>query len=116
MAMTRSVLGALFLALVVGLVWAPALTAAPATGSVQGKVTLFGKPLAAGKLWFHPAKGKPVVATVKNGAYSAAKVPVGELRITLEGKGVPKKYAAVKTTPLTLTVQKGENNCDLVVN
>ena len=82
-------------------------------GSVEGKVTLSGKPLPAGKVSVHPAKGKPVVAPVKGGDYSANAVPAGEVVITIEGKGVQRAYASPKTSPLRLEVKKGKNLHDV---
>src|SRR5262245_65630992 len=63
-------------------------------GSVEGVVRLDGQPLEKGKVSFHPAKGKAVEATVKDGAYSAKDVPAGKVRVTVEGQGVPKTYGS----------------------
>jgi hypothetical protein len=83
------------------------------TGAVEGKVTFKGKPLDKGKIAFHPEKGKPVTAEIqKDGTYSAKNVPVGEMRITVEAKGLPKDYADPKKSALRLDIQKGMNNCD----
>ena len=99
--------------LVLGPSLAPGLAADKGKASVQGKITVFGKPLANGKVWFHPAKGKPVGAVVKNGAYSAAGVPVGDLRVTVEGKGVPRRYSSAEKSPLKVSAQEGNNTYDL---
>jgi hypothetical protein len=104
-------------ALVAGLAFGvPADAADKGVGSVEGKVTLFGKPVAAGKISFHPAKGKPVVARVKDGDYSVNAVPAGEVVVTIEGKGVPPKYASPKTSPLRLEVRKGKNVHDVALS
>jgi hypothetical protein len=58
---------------------------------------------------FHPARGKPVVAPLKGGSYSAKGVPVGELVVTVEGRGLPAKYASPDTTPLRVRVREGKN-------
>ncbi len=88
----------------------PAARAAD-TGSVEGVITLDGAPVVKGKVTFHPAKGKAVEAKIAaDGSYSAKNVPVGELKITVKGTGVPKKYESVKTSGLTLTVEKGKSN------
>jgi hypothetical protein len=94
----------------------PASAAGKEKGSVQGKIIVAGKPLAAGKVWFHPPKGKPVGATVKNGAYSAVKVPLGGLKVTVEGKAVPKRYSSPDTTPLRTLVKEGANTIDLALD
>jgi hypothetical protein len=83
------------------------------TGTVEGKVTFKGKPLDKGKIAFHPEKGKPVTADIqKDGTYTAKNVPVGELRISIEAKGLPKDYADPKKSALRLEIKKGMNNCD----
>ena len=84
------------------------------TGAVQGKVTYNGAPLPGGTVAFHPEKGKPVEAkTNEDGTYSADKVPVGRMRVSIKAKGLPKKYSSEKTTPLLVEVQKGRNNIDV---
>jgi uncharacterized protein (TIGR03067 family) len=80
---------------------------------VAGKVSFAGKPVPKGKVSFHPRKGKPVVAEIKDGAYAAEAVPAGEMVLTFEFAGVPKKYTDPKTTPLQVRVQPGENNLDI---
>jgi hypothetical protein len=103
-------------ALVVGLavLACPVQAADKDTGSVEGKITFAGKSLTKGKVSFHPRKGKPVVADIKaDGTYSARKVPVGEVRISIKSKGVPEKYASPKTSGLTLKVTKGKQEFNI---
>lgn len=84
------------------------------TASVVGKVTFEGKPVAEGKVAFHPAKGRPVrVTTRADGSYSARGVPVGDVTVTVEGKGIPRKYASKDATPLRVAVKGGENTINL---
>jgi hypothetical protein len=85
------------------------------TATIEGKLNLNGKPVAKGKVSFHPPKGKPIEATIKDGAYSADKVPVGEMIITVKAKGIPEKYADPKTSPLRYDAKKGRNELDLVL-
>jgi hypothetical protein len=82
------------------------------TGSVEGKVTLNGKPLAKGKVVFHPKEGKPVEAEIKDGQYKAKDVPAGATTVVVEGEGVPKPFQDAKTTPLQLEVKKGKQTHD----
>jgi hypothetical protein len=103
----------LFVGLAVVLSTGFAAKADEETASIEGKVAFDGKPIANGKVAFHPEKGKPIEAEIKDGAYSAAKVPVGEMTITVEGKGVPAKYADPKTTPLRYDAKKGTQTLDL---
>jgi hypothetical protein len=103
----------LFVGLAVVLSTGVAATADEETASIVGKVAFNGKPIAKGKVAFHPEKGKAIEATIKDGAYSVAKVPVGEMTITVQGKGVPAKYADPKTTPLRYDAMKGTQTLDL---
>jgi hypothetical protein len=94
----------------------PGAAHAADTGSVEGKITIDGNPVAKGKVAFHPARGKAVeVKIAADGTYNAKKVPVGEVKITVKGPGVPKKFESVNTSGLTLTVEKGksQHNIDL---
>lgn len=79
------------------------------TPMISGKITFDGQPLAKGKVVLHPGQGEPVEAEVKDGEFSTAKVPLGELKVTLEFDGAPKKYESAKTTPLRVNIQKGKN-------
>jgi hypothetical protein len=84
------------------------------TASIEGKILFKGKPVTEGKVAFHPEKGKPIEVTIReDGAYSADKVPVGEMKITVDAKGVPAKYADPKKTPLRCDVEKGRNTFNL---
>ncbi len=51
--------------------------------NVSGTVTLDGKKLPAGMIAFVPAKGAAVSAEIKDGAYEATGVPVGETKVTV---------------------------------
>jgi len=92
---------------------ASAATEEKETGSVEGKITLDGKPLVKGKVAFHPEKGKAVEVDVKDGAYSAKGVPTGNLRVTIKGEGVPAKFSDKDKTTLRYNMVKGENKVDL---
>jgi hypothetical protein len=80
---------------------------------VHGKVSVNGKPVAKGKVVFHPEKGKPVSATIKDGDYSAKDVPPGKLRVTVEAQDVPKQYGDPRTTPVSVMVKEGRMNLDI---
>jgi hypothetical protein len=87
--------------------------AGEARGTVKGVVTLNGKPVEKGKVTFHPENGKGIEAGIQLGEYSASGVPVGILRVTIYGVGVPKKFGIKDQTPLTVEMKKGENSMDL---
>jgi hypothetical protein len=82
-------------------------------GTVQGTVTLKGEPLAEGKVSFHPDKGKPVKADVKDGKFTAKDVPAGRHKLAVEGKGVPAQYSSPDRTPLLVEVKPGDNTLDV---
>jgi hypothetical protein len=81
-------------------------------GTVKGIVTLNGKPVEKGKVTFHPESGKGIEAGIQLGEYSATDVPVGTLRVTIYGVGLPKKFGIKDQTPLTVEMKKGENRMD----
>jgi Carboxypeptidase regulatory-like domain len=98
------------------------------TGTVEGKVTYKGKPLAGAYVTFHPEKGKKVFSGKldEDGTYTAKDVPVGKARVTVEVKAekgkakgkaprvvIPAKYADPKTSGLTADVKKGKQIFDI---
>jgi len=95
------------------------IAAAPASGAELGQatgvVTFEGKPLAEGKITLYRENGQFVGAKIKDGEYAIDFVPTGMFRVTLEGKGVPAKYALEEASGLTVTVVAGKNafNFDL---
>jgi len=84
-----------------------------ADAKVTGKLYVDDKPLATGKVFFHLDNGQFVGSKVKSGKYTIDRVPVGTRKITVEGDGVPAKYASEDTSSLTVEVQKGTNNWDI---
>jgi hypothetical protein len=84
--------------------------------SIKGRANLYGQPLVAGNVAFHSRQGKFVVRLAADGSYFAENVPVGELKISVSSKLVPKKFAKPETSGLTVTLQKGENTFDIDLN
>jgi hypothetical protein len=74
------------------------------SSTVKGKVTLEGKPLESGRIFFHLKNDQFVGAKIKKGEYSLQKVPRGTWRITIEGQGVPPKYSSPGQSPLQVEV------------
>ena len=87
-----------------------------ADGKVSGRITIDGKPLAAGRVFFHLDDGQFVGAKVKDGAYSIDRVPTGTRKITVEGKGVAPKFTSESTSGLTVEVKKGKSSYDIVLS
>jgi hypothetical protein len=102
----------LVLAACLTLLFSPPLATA-GDGKVTGTITVNGKPLAAGKVIFHLDDGEFVGAKVKDGAYKIGRVPEGTRKITIEGKGVPAKYASEDTSGLTSEVMVGDQTFDI---
>jgi hypothetical protein len=77
-----------------------------ATGTVKGKVTFKGVPIARGLISFVPDRGAPHPAAIIDGAYETDAMPVGEYRITI----------TINTVPGAPTTSKqGENTSGLAV-
>ena len=91
---------------------APALAA---EGKTSGRITLDGKPLAAGKITLHRADGQFVGAKIKDGLYSLDRVPAGDYSVAIEGPGVPKKYGSEETSALTYTARDEGGTFDIVL-
>ncbi len=86
------------------------LASPPRSPTVTGTVTVDGRLLAKGKVVFHPDQGDPVEAEVKDGKFSTAKVPLGQMPVTFDFEGVPNKYQSAKTTPLRVNIQQNKND------
>jgi hypothetical protein len=84
-----------------------------ADGKVTGKVFVAGKPLASGRIIFYQDNGQFVGSKVKNGDYAIDRVPVGTRKVTVEGDGVPAKYAAEDTSGLVVELKEGTNSYDI---
>lgn len=86
------------------------------TATVQGKITVDGKPLAAGKIFFFIGEDQFVGAKVKDGVYKVDRVPIGKRVVAVEFKGVPARYS--DKSELRVEVRKGENELifDLKLN
>src|SRR5580698_4403437 len=72
---------------------------------VSGKITLDGKPLAAGKVTFHLDNGQFIGSKVKDGAYKIDHLPPGKYKVTVEGKDVPATYTSEEKTPLVVEIK-----------
>jgi hypothetical protein len=91
-------------ALAVGLLANHPAAADEASSTVKGTVTLEGKPLASGRIFFHLKNDQFVGGKIKNGEYSVERVPAGKWRITVEGEGVPAKYSSDEKAILEVEV------------
>jgi hypothetical protein len=73
---------------------------------VKGTITLKGKPLASGRIFFHFENDQFLGAKIKDGTFAVKRVPVGRYRVSIEGKGVGPRYASEETTPIVVEVIK----------
>jgi hemoglobin len=81
-------------------------------GSVAGRVTLNGKPLAKGTVTLVDKDGKKLTAAVAaDGTYSVDNVPPGEYKMAVSGG--PAKFADAATSGLTLMVTKDKQTHDI---
>jgi hypothetical protein len=88
-------------------------SASAADSKVSGRVTLEGKPLAAGKITFYLADGEFFGSKVKDGKYAIDHAQAGTRKVTVEGEGVPIKYTLDDTSSLTVEIKDGKNVFDL---
>jgi hypothetical protein len=108
----------LFLACMVLLSGARVSAADEELGTVEGTVTLNGKPLTDTTITFHLMDDQFVGAKVKDGKYRVDRVPAGTVKVSIQSKkiAIPAKYASEETTPLSVEIKKGKGmvNFDLI--
>jgi hemoglobin len=84
-------------------------------GTIKGRVTANGKPLAKGTITLIDKDGKAISDAIEaDGSFTVENAPAGAYKVTITGgKDVPAKYADPNTTPLTFNVVKGMNTHDI---
>jgi hypothetical protein len=86
--------------------------------TVEGTVTLNGKPVTDATITFHLKDDQFVGAKFKDGKYRVDRVPAGMVKVTIASKKVPlpAKYTSEETTPLSVEIKKGKGmvNLDLI--
>jgi hypothetical protein len=114
----RAVLLVLFVACAVLMSAVRVSAADEELATVEGTVTLNGKPLTDVTITFHLKDDQFVGAKVKDGKYRVDRVPAGMVKVTIESKKVPlpTKYTSEETTPLSVEIKKGKGrvNFDLI--
>jgi hypothetical protein len=107
-----------------GLLYIAPCGAGEELASVQGTVSLNGKPLPSGKIIFHLGDGQFVGAKIKeDGTFKVDRLPPGTHAVTIEStqktpKGdvknlLPPKYSSEEHSGLRLEVKKGMNTCQV---
>ena len=108
----RSMTSATAFALAFALFIAGPVSADEPAPAISGFVKFQGEPLNSGKIIFYLSDGEFVGGKVKNGAYKITRVPVGAWKVSIEGVGIPAKYALEESTALTVQVMAGTNVFD----
>jgi hypothetical protein len=108
---------------------------APASGIVQGKITVNGSPLQAGLITFQSEVGNhdAFSAAIQDGHYETGPIPTGPCKVTVVHSSVakpaaggsdlnrvraagaitvPEKYGRADTSGITVTVKPGGNTFD----
>lgn len=89
------------------LCFAPAIHADDSIGLVNGKISVDGKPLSTGRIFFLLANDQFIGAKVKEGAFKIDRIPVGGYTVAIEFEGVPAKYS--EESELAVEVRRGTN-------
>jgi len=86
------------LAVIFGVVQ-PGCNQGPATGTVTGDVTFDGQPVKDGHVLFTPLDGNAQTGggSIRDGKFTAEKVPVGKMKVELHGNKVVGKRKAYDT-------------------
>jgi hypothetical protein len=83
------------------------------TALVRGRITVDGKPIDAGKIFFFIDEDQFVGAKVKDGGFKVDRVPIGAHAVAVEFMDVPSRYS--DKSQLRVEVKMGTNvvNFDL---
>jgi hypothetical protein len=82
--------------------------------TVSGVVTLDGKPLGEGEVFFIDIEGTVKSGKIdKDGAYKVANVPAGAYKVAFDAKGIPPKYKEAATSGFTPSLKAGDNTLNL---
>lgn len=82
----------------------------PPGTTVTVTAALDGKPLANGRIFFHLPKNQFAGAKIESGKCQLDCVPAGIHRVTIESKGLPKRYSSPEQTGLVVEITPGNNN------
>ncbi len=82
---------------------------------VKVNVSLDGKLLEDGRIFFHLPKDQFVGAKIKSGKCTLDCVPAGTCKVTVESEGVPPKYSSLEQAALVVAVKPGKNAFDFAL-
>ena len=77
---------------------------APPQTIVAITVSLDGKPLTSGRIFFHLPKDQFTGGKIKSGKCYLDCVPVGIHKVTIESKGLPRRYSSFEQSPLVVEI------------
>ena len=83
----------------------------PPDARATGAVSVNGTPLEDGQLCLHSVNGPIFGACITKGQFQIPRVPVGTFRVTIEGSGVPARYAGANSE-LTIQISGAMNQLD----
>jgi hypothetical protein len=69
--------------------------------AITGTISVGGKPLLAGRIYFYSKSRQFRGAGVANGEFQMEAMPLGEYRIIIEGDSVAALYSDLRSAPLT---------------
>jgi hypothetical protein len=89
----------------------------PTTSTFHGSVSYRGQPLKSGVIYFlGPAPQMRMgMGTIHEGTYTATDVPVGEVRVSFQVPGLPKKYADPNKSDLVYTITPDMTSLDVTI-
>jgi hypothetical protein len=90
----------------------------PTTSTFHGSVSYRGQPLKSGVIYFlgpAPQMRMGMGTIHDNGTYTATDVPVGEVRVSFQAPGLPKKYGDPNQSDLVYTITSDMDLLDVTI-
>jgi hypothetical protein len=88
------------------------------TSTFHGSVSYAGKPLKSGVIYFlgpAPQMRMGMGTIHDDGTYTATDVPVGEVRVSFQAPGMPRKYGDPNKSELIYTITSAMTSLDIAV-
>jgi hypothetical protein len=89
------------------------------TSTFHGSVSYRGQPIKSGVIYFlgpAPQMRMGMGTIYDDGTYTATDVPVGEVRVSFQAPGLPKKYADPNKSELVYTITSGMTLLDVSID
>jgi hypothetical protein len=91
----------------------------PTSSTFHGTASYRGQPLKSGVIYFlgpAPEMRMGMGTIYDDGTYTATDVPVGEVRVSFQAPGLPKKYADPNKSELVYTITAGMTSLDVTIS